>query len=52
VDVIAPLRRGVIADVHAATHMLGHFIDTVIGRWRVRGPRLAVVVPFGTTPVE
>ena len=52
VEVIAPLRRGVIADVRAATYMLGHFIDRVIGRWRVRGPRLAVVVPFGTTPVE
>lgn len=52
VEVIAPLRRGVIANVHAATHMLGYFIDTVIGRWRVRGPRLAVVVPKGTTPVE
>jgi rod shape-determining protein MreB len=52
VEVIAPLRRGVIADVRAATSMLGHFIDRVIGRWRVRGPRLAVVVPFGTTPVE
>jgi rod shape-determining protein MreB len=52
VEVIAPLRRGVIADVSAARHMLGHFIDGVLGRWRVRGPRLAVVVPYGTTPVE
>jgi rod shape-determining protein MreB len=52
VKVIAPLRRGVIADVSAAGHMLGRFIENVVGRWHVLRPRLAVVVPFGTTPVE
>jgi rod shape-determining protein MreB and related proteins len=52
VQVITPLRRGVIADVHAARHMLGHFIRGVVGRWHVRQPRVSVVVPYGTTQVE
>ena len=52
VQVITPLRRGVIADVNAARHMLGHFIRGVVGRWHVRQPRLSVVVPYGTTQVE
>ena len=52
VQVITPLRRGVIADVTAARHMLGHFIRAVIGRWHIRQPRVSVVVPYGTTQVE
>ena len=52
VQVITPLRRGVIADVSGARHMLGHFIKSVVGRWHVRQPRLSVVVPYGTTQVE
>jgi len=52
VQVITPLRRGVIADVRGARHMLGHFIKSVVGRWHVRQPRIAVVVPYGTTQVE
>lgn len=52
VQVITPLRRGVIADVNAARHMLGHFIRSVVGRWHVRQPRVSVVVPYGTTQVE
>ena len=41
VQVITPLRRGVIADVNAARHMLGHFIRGVVGRWHVRQLRLS-----------
>ena len=52
VHVIPPLRRGVIADVNAARHMLGHFIKEVAGRWHVLSPRLSVIVPYGTTQVE
>ncbi len=52
IQVIAPVRRGVIADVDAAREMLGHFIATVGGRRHVLQPRVAVVVPSGTTPVE
>jgi len=52
VQVITPLRRGVIADVSGARHMLGHFIRSVVGRWHVLQPRISVVVPYGTTQVE
>jgi rod shape-determining protein MreB and related proteins len=52
VQVITPLRRGVIADVSGARHMLGHFIKSVVGRWHVLQPRISVVVPYGTTQVE
>lgn len=52
VQVITPLRRGVIADVNAARHMLGHFMRSVVGRWHIRQPRVCVVVPYGTTQVE
>ena len=52
IQVISPVRRGVIADIGAAREMLRHFMTTVLGRWRVRHPRVAVVVPYGTTQVE
>ena len=52
IQVISPVRRGVIADVEAAREMLDHFMRAVAGRWRVRRPRVAVVVPYGTTQVE
>jgi rod shape-determining protein MreB len=52
IQVIAPVRRGVIADVDAAREMLRHFIATVGGRRHVLQPRVVVVVPSGTTPVE
>jgi rod shape-determining protein MreB and related proteins len=52
IAVISPVRHGVIADVVAAREMLEHFMRAVTGRWRVRRPRVAVVVPYGTTQVE
>src|SRR5215813_11267687 len=52
VQVIPPVRRGVIADVSAARHMLARFIESVAGRWHVLQPRLSVIVPYGTTQVE
>jgi len=52
VQVISPLRRGVIADVTATREMLRSFLKTVVGRWHVLQPRMAVVVPHGTTQVE
>ena len=52
IEVISPVRHGVIADVGAAREMLDHFMKAVAGRWRVRGPQVTVVVPYGTTQVE
>jgi rod shape-determining protein MreB and related proteins len=52
IHIILPVRRGVVANVGAAREMLDHFMRAVAGRWRVRRPRVAVVVPYGTTQVE
>jgi rod shape-determining protein MreB and related proteins len=52
IQVISPVRRGVIADIGAAREMLGNFMTPVLGPWHVRRPRVAVVVPYGTTQVE
>jgi rod shape-determining protein MreB and related proteins len=52
IHVISPLRRGVIAEVDATREMLRHFLRTVVGRRHVLQPRMAVVVPHGTTQVE
>jgi rod shape-determining protein MreB and related proteins len=52
IRVVSPLRRGVIADVDATREMLGHFMKAVAGRWHVLQPRVAVVIPYGTTQVE
>jgi rod shape-determining protein MreB len=52
IRVVSPVRRGVIADIDATREMLGHFMRTVAGRWHALQPRVAVVVPYGTTQVE
>jgi rod shape-determining protein MreB len=52
IQVISPLRRGVIAEVDAAREMLRHFIKAIAGGRHLLQPRVAVVVPSGTTPVE
>lgn len=52
VDVIRPLRGGVIADFEATSTMLQHFITKVRGRQHLIRPKLIVGVPAGITQVE
>ena len=52
IEVIRPLKGGVIADFEVAEAMIRYFIDRVHGRkWGVR-PRVVISVPSGITGVE
>ncbi len=51
-EVIRPLRDGVIADFEAAERMISYFVLKALGRQRWAAPRMVVGVPLGITPVE
>jgi len=50
--VVRPLRDGVISDYEITQKMLQYFIMKVLGRRRLRRPRIMVCVPSGVTDVE
>lgn len=52
VEVVQPLKDGVIADFVAAEEMLRHLIQKAKRRMRFRKPRVLVCVPASSTPVE
>lgn len=52
IEVIRPLRAGVITDFEAAQAMLRDFIQRVHRRSRLVKPRVVVCVPSGVTQVE
>ena len=52
IEVIRPLRSGVIGDFEAAQHLLREFILRVHHRRRFVRPRVVVCVPTGVTQVE
>lgn len=52
IEVMRPLREGVIADFEVTHRMLGHFIQKVCGPARLFKPRIMMTVPFGVTSVE
>jgi rod shape-determining protein MreB len=52
IEVIRPLRAGVITDFEAAQTMLRDFIQRVHRRSRLVKPRVVVCVPSGVTQVE
>lgn len=52
IEVMRPLREGVIADFEVTHRMLGHFIGKVSGPTRLFKPRVMVTVPYGVTSVE
>ena len=51
-DVIRPLRDGVIADFDVAEGMIKQFIKKVSPRQTLISPRIVICVPTGATPVE
>ncbi len=52
IDIIRPLRDGVIANFDAAREMLRHFIEVATrGSWISRS-QVVICVPHGATPVE
>lgn len=52
IQVVRPLRDGVIADYEVTEAMLRHFFSKVAGRVRMFKPTVMVSVPFGVTSVE
>ena len=52
IDVVRPLRDGVIADYEVTEAMLRYFFRKVGGRMQLRGPEVMLSVPYGVTSVE
>ncbi|MCJ7676916.1 MAG: rod shape-determining protein [Anaerolineales bacterium] len=52
IQVLRPLRHGVIADFEVTQRMLGHFIEKACGPARLFKPRVMITVPYGVTSVE
>ena len=52
IDVIRPLREGVIADFEITEAMLRYFIGALHQRRRFVKPRLVIAIPYGTTEVQ
>lgn len=51
IDVVRPLKEGVISDYNITEVMLRYFISKAIGKQTRRKPRIAVCVPTGVTEV-
>lgn len=52
IQVMRPLRDGVIADFEVTHRMLGHFVEKACGPARLFKPRIMITVPYGVTSVE
>lgn len=52
IEVMRPLREGVIADYFVTQGMLEYFLKKVGGRFRFRKPEVMITVPYGVTSVE
>ncbi len=52
IEVISPLRHGVIAEYEITETLLGYLTRKVAGPMRVFRPRMMITVPFGVTSVE
>lgn len=52
IDVMRPMREGVIADFEVTMRMLRIFIEKVCGPARLFKPRAMITVPYGVTSVE
>lgn len=52
IEVIRPLKEGVIVDYDMTEYMLRHFVERAVPVARFFGPRLLLCVPSGITSVE
>jgi rod shape-determining protein MreB len=52
IEVLSPLRDGVIADYVVTELMLHYFISGIVGRVRLFKPEIMIGVPIGVTTVE
>ena len=52
IEVVRPLRNGVIAEYEITENLLQHLIKKISGPMMVFRPKIMVTVPFGITSVE
>jgi rod shape-determining protein MreB len=52
VEVVRPMRNGVIADYVVTEAMMKYFIDRASGRFRASKPEVMICIPAGCTSVE
>lgn len=52
IEVVRPMRSGVIADYVVTEAMLKHFISRACGRVRITRPEVMICIPAGVTSVE
>ncbi|MDP2954082.1 MAG: rod shape-determining protein, partial [Chloroflexota bacterium] len=52
IEVLRPMRDGVIADYVVTEAMLRYFISGIVGRFRLFRPEMMISVPVGVTSVE
>lgn len=52
IEVVRPMREGVIADYRVTERMLEYFIGKACGGLRIFRPRVMISVPYGVTSVE
>jgi rod shape-determining protein MreB len=52
IEVLRPMRDGVIADYEVTEVMLQYFLEKALGRMRLFKPTVMVTVPYGVTSVE
>ncbi len=52
IEVLRPMRDGVIADYVVTEAMLRYFISGIVGRFRLFKPQMMISVPVGVTSVE
>jgi len=52
IEVLRPMRDGVIADYRVTQRMLEYFIHKAAGRFRLLKPRVMISTPYGVTSVE
>ncbi len=52
IEVVRPIKNGVIADYVITEQMLRHFIGKAAGRFSIGGPEVMICIPAGVTTVE
>lgn len=52
IEVVRPMKNGVIADYYITEQMLRHFIGRAAGRFSLGGPEVMICIPAGVTMVE
>ena len=51
-EIVRPLRHGVIAEYDITETMLKYLITEICGRYRIFPPRIMLTLPYGITSVE